>query len=82
MGRENSFSYEGKKALFDYLEQLEEDCDMEIELDVIALDCEYVEYADFAELQGDYDNIDSIEKLRDYTQVIELDNGGLIIAQF
>ena len=43
MGRENQFSYEGKKALFDYLEQYEEDTGEEIELDIIVLCCEYAE---------------------------------------
>ena len=43
MGRENQFSYEGKKALFDYLEQYEDDTGEEIELDIIALCCDYSE---------------------------------------
>lgn len=42
--RRDSFSYNGKKALFDYLEQYEEDTGEEIELDIIALCCEYSEY--------------------------------------
>ena len=40
----NNFSYEGKRALFDYLEQYEEDSDTEIECDIIALCCKYTEY--------------------------------------
>lgn len=44
MDRANNFSYEGLRALFDYLEQLEYDLGEEIELDVIALCCEYHEY--------------------------------------
>jgi hypothetical protein len=42
-GRSDTFSYEGARALFDYLEQLEEDTGESIELDVIALCCEYSE---------------------------------------
>jgi hypothetical protein len=51
MGRENQFSYEGKRVLFDYLESLEEDTAEEIELDVIAFCCEYYEssYEDIAQ---------------------------------
>ena len=45
----NNFSYEGKKALFDYIEQYEEDCNTEVELDIIALCCEYNEYKDIKE---------------------------------
>lgn len=53
-GRQDQFSYEGKRALFDYLEQLEEDTGTEIELDVIALCCEYTE-ASLAEVADNYD---------------------------
>jgi predicted ArsR family transcriptional regulator len=41
--REDQFSYEGLKALFDYLEDYEEQTGEEIELDVIALCCDYSE---------------------------------------
>jgi hypothetical protein len=43
MGREDQFSYEALKALFDYLIEYEESTGEEIELDVIALCCEYAE---------------------------------------
>lgn len=39
--RPDNFSYEGLTALFDYLEQLEQDCGEEFELDVIALCCDF-----------------------------------------
>lgn len=42
-GRKDQFSYEGLKALFEYLEQYEEDTGEEIELDVIAICCDYSE---------------------------------------
>lgn len=42
-GRKDQFSYEGLKVLFEYLEQYEEDTSEEIELDVIALCCDYYE---------------------------------------
>ena len=51
--REDNFSYDGLNALFDYLEQYEEDCDTEIELDVIALCCEYSEMT-IDEVVNDY----------------------------
>lgn len=41
--RKENFSYEGLKALFDYLEDYEEQTGEEIELDVIALCCDYAE---------------------------------------
>ena len=43
-GRENQFSREALKALFEYIEGLEEDTGEETELDVIALCCEFTEY--------------------------------------
>jgi len=41
--RAEQFSYDGKRALFDHLEQLEEDTGEPIELDVIGLCCDYAE---------------------------------------
>ena len=42
-GRKDQFSYKGLAVLFDYLEQLEQDTGQELELDVIALCCDYTE---------------------------------------
>lgn len=42
-GRMDQFSYEGLEVLFDYLEQLSEDTGEPIELDVVALCCDYYE---------------------------------------
>lgn len=39
--RYDQFGYEALKVLFDYLEEYEESCGQEIELDVIALCCDY-----------------------------------------
>ena len=80
--REGNFSYEALKALFYWLEELEEDTGEEIELDVIALCCEFTEYESLEELQESYTYIESLEDLHLYTQVIELDNGGLVIQDF
>lgn len=48
--RPNNFSYEGLGVLFDYLEEYESDCGEELELDVIALCCDFSEdhYSDIA----------------------------------
>lgn len=43
MGRADQFSYEGLRILFDYLEEMERDIGEELELDVIALCCDYSE---------------------------------------
>ena len=82
MGRGDQFSYAGRQALYEYLEQLDEDCGTETELDVIALCCEFSEYSSFEELQENYSDIESIGDLRDRTTVIEFGNAQLIIQQF
>ena len=43
MGRKEQFSYDGLKILFDYIEEIEQDTGEEMELDVIALCCDYAE---------------------------------------
>ena len=43
MERKESFSYDGLEILFDYLEQFEDDTGEKVELDVIALCCDFAE---------------------------------------
>lgn len=83
MNRDNNFTYEGKRALFDYLEELENDTDMEIELDVIALCCDFTEYENLAELQDNYTDIESMDDLYSKTVVINIDGTeGFIIENY
>ena len=91
--RKDSFSYDGLKALFEYLESYEEDTGEEMELDVIALCCEYSEYDSALEAATEYgyeaeegeDEDDqeqaALEYLQERTQVIEF-SGGVIIQCF
>ena len=44
--RPDNFSYEGLGALYEYLEELSEDTGEDIELDVIAICCDYTEYSE------------------------------------
>jgi len=95
MGRGDNFSYEGLKALYDYLLQYEEDAGEEIELDVIALCCDYSEYDTALEAAQEYgfkldpeeeltdDEVEEValEWLNDSTSVIVFD-GGVIIRGF
>ena len=80
--REDNFSYEALQALFNWIEEYEEDIGEEIELDVIALCCEFTEYESLEELQESYTDIKSLDDLYDHTQVIELDNGGFVIQDY
>ena len=43
MGRKDQFSCEGLEILFNYIEEMEQDIGEEIDLDVIALCCDYAE---------------------------------------
>jgi len=92
-GRKDQFSYDGKKALFEYLEEYEDCIGEQIELDVVALCCEYSEYESAIECARDYpfdidEDLDedeqeeaALEYLRDHTSVIEFDTG-IIIQSF
>lgn len=87
--RSNNFSVQGRAALFEYLEQLEDDLGEEIELDVIALCCEYSEYESAVEAARDYcgqdipdgEEDDAMRYLEYHTTVIPFE-GGVIIACF
>ena len=89
-GRETQFSRPALFALFDYLESHEEDCGVEIELDPIAICCEWAEYESAKEAAHEtgFEFIDgpdteeaALEYLREHTQVIEF-TGGIVIQQF
>ncbi len=80
--RPDNFSRAGLDAMFDYLNQYEDETDTEIELDVIAICCDFSEYASFEEAKGDYLNVETMEDLFDSTTVIEVGEHGLIIAAF
>lgn len=45
MDRMDGWSYPGLRALYEYLEQYEEDTGTQIELDVVSLCCDFSEYS-------------------------------------
>ena len=80
MGRAEQFSYEGLEVLFDYLEQYEADTGEELELDVVALCCDYYEDTTEAIAENysiDLDGLDEDEKTEAVRECLE-DNGALI----
>ncbi len=84
--RSENFSYNGLRALFDYLEGYEKATGEEIELDVIGFCSEFSEYDSAVEAALEYgqDNLDedkSSEYLHDNTMLIVFD-GGIIIQDF
>ena len=79
--RPDNFSYEGRFALFNYLEELENDTGDKIEFDPIAFCCEYSEYENFKEVQEHYDDLETLEDLKNRTAVIEIENSDKFIIQ-
>ena len=105
--RSSNFSYEGKKALFDYLEEYEADSGEELELDIIALCCDFTEYENLEEFFSNYSDdylvwdidpeeadeeqeavegiIDyeaTLDNIREFTMVIDIDGTSFIIQAF
>ncbi len=80
--RPDNFSRDGLYSLYDYLIELEEDIGEEIELDVIAICCDFSEYKDLKEISEAYGKeYKDLEELSEWTQVIECNNS-LIIQDF
>jgi hypothetical protein len=59
--RPDNFSYQGQKILFNYFEEIEESIGEEIELDVIAICCEFAE-SDWQTIAADYDSSIELDK--------------------
>jgi hypothetical protein len=91
-GRKDQFSTAALFALFEYLEEYEDSCGVELELDPIAICCEWAEYPSalaaakeygFKEVCGNDSDCEpeALEWLRDHTQVVEF-TGGVVIQLF
>ena len=93
-GRGDQFSHEGLEVLFDYLDNLSENTGETVELDVVALCCEYYESSieeiidqynlDVSYVEGDEDEIKAIVKeyLQDRTSVCGEVSDGFVYAAF
>ena len=73
-GRGNNFSIEAREALYEYLEAYSEDTGEDIELDVIAICCEFSEttFAEVLEEQGEDDEDDALDE---YERQLEYNHG-------
>jgi len=80
MGREDDFSYEARNALYDYLWEMSEDSGTPMELDVIAICCEYTEVTDLEALADEYgvdlEGVDEIGHLIPFSSGWILEVGG------
>lgn len=79
--RQDQFSYAGLEALYGHFIQYEEDAGEEMELDVIAICCEFTEYEGIEELKREYPDIKDLEDLEGHTQVIKVGEDGRFIIQ-
>ena len=91
MGRENQFSREALEALFNYLEDYEQDTGEDLELDVIGLCCDFTEYenaigaaADYgftSELEADdYEDVESYEDAKEEEALDWLQDRTIVIS--
>jgi len=79
----DNFSYDGLKALFEYLEEYEDSTGEEVELDVIALCCDYMEYDSLKEYNDDYGTkYSEIDAIQNDTTLIKIDDNSFIIQQY
>jgi hypothetical protein len=74
--RPDNFSYQGLRILFDYLEEIDNSCGEESELDVIGLCCDFAE-SDWQTIARDYDGLSDC---REKFEVLDFlaDQGALI----
>ena len=78
----DNFSYEGLKELYQFFEELEED-ENGIELDVVAICCEFSEYEDIEDYnEQNKTHFEHWEDLQHETLVLGAENGNLIVQDY
>ena len=93
MNRNDNFSYDGKRALYDFIEEMADQTGEEYELDVIALCCEFAESSlediindyriDVSEAEDDDEKADMVEEyLQENTMLVSRNGEIFVYAQF
>lgn len=95
--RPDNFSNAALKALFAYFEEMESDQGEQFELDVIAICCDFTEYEsaleaaqnygfrpdqEFDDEEADERETKALEYLQENTTVLELETGGVVLANY
>ena len=81
--RPDNFSRDGLSALFDFIEEIEEQDGKEVEFDPIAFCVEFTEYEDLQECIDNYGiNFTNMQQLSYHTILIPIDHDRFIIADF
>ena len=81
--RAGQFSRKALSALWDYYEDWENDAGEELELDIVAVCCEFSEYESIEDYNKQ--NNDTAEDWNDidiFTIVLPLDNGGAVVSNW
>lgn len=78
--RPNNFSYKGLEVLWEYFEEYEQSTDTEIELDVIAICCDFTQSTiqEALEVYG----LNDIEELDEQTIVIPVNENEIIYLNY
>lgn len=77
------WSSEGARALAEFIADIAYATDEPIELDVIAIRCEFAEYDDLAAFNDENGfTYATIEDLEEDTTVIRVDTGAIIVKEF
>lgn len=92
-GRMDNFTIEALEMLFEYFDNYEQECDVELELDVVGICCDFYEQ-DAATINDEYslglelDDLDDdeaaeavAEALNDHTSVVGVTTGGSVVFQ-
>ena len=85
--RKNQFSYGALCALFEHYDEIEQHTGDEIELDVVAICCDWTEYATALEAAQayDFDKEDedkALSYLTNKTTVLALEGGNVVVLNF
>ena len=87
-GRGSQFSENALNAIFEFYQDWEDSTGEEVELDVVAICCDWTEYGDvieaYNELIGDCVDVsgdEALEALQDRTTVLELTDG-VVVGNF
>lgn len=95
LDRQDQYSYEAKKAIFDYLEEYSDSTGEPVEFDVIAICCEWSEMtwkeaAEYYSIDLSHIEDDNLEELQDAvydhlcdnTVCLDLNNGSFVFVNF
>jgi len=76
------WTYEGAKALAEYIDSYASMENETYELDRVALRCEFTEYESLEDFNADYGDHDSWDDVAEKTTVIEFGTGSAIVRQY